>query len=352
MARGSSGRAAGRGGRVAVPPKRALQSGVTDDTSNKKQAVGGGGPAPSSAPVTQNSAEGAHADSMPLDGESPELDGGDGGETSSLESQESAPAAVADGADGGESSSSESPTAQRRGRPKKDPVTKAAEAAKKARMKADKDQVKQVLSYITGSAADCMCAAFEKVKPRGGGPAWDAVATEFHVLCKTHNWIHPHDTISHEHITAEHLKRRWTQLSREPKPTGTGKKNDLLRRVFAANDAVKSLAAYGDADDIVFDGGFQGVIAGRSGDDLWGILEIRSPRSSEESGSSASSVTSRRNAVAAEAARAPTLSALLDKSAEAQRANTELMTDALKGHTDALKGASNQLVGVLSQLVS
>ena len=111
----------------------------------------------------------------------------------------------------------------------------------------------------------------------------------------------------------------------------------------------------GSADDIVGgDGGFQGVIAGPSGDDavLPGILQIQSPVPSDGSGSRASSVSSRRNAVAAEAARAPTLSALLDKSAEAQRANTELMTDALKGHTDALKGASNQLVGVLSQLVS
>ena len=62
MARGSSGRAAWRGGRVAVPTKRALQSGVTDDTSNKKQAVGGGGAGPSSAPVSLTPAEGAPAD--------------------------------------------------------------------------------------------------------------------------------------------------------------------------------------------------------------------------------------------------------------------------------------------------
>jgi hypothetical protein len=62
MARGSSGRAARRGGRVAVPTKRALQSGVTDDTSNKKQAVGGGGAGPSSAPVSLTPAEGAPAD--------------------------------------------------------------------------------------------------------------------------------------------------------------------------------------------------------------------------------------------------------------------------------------------------
>ena len=48
--------------------------------AKRKNAVGGGGAAPSSAPVTQNSAEGAHADAipldviLPLDGESPELD--------------------------------------------------------------------------------------------------------------------------------------------------------------------------------------------------------------------------------------------------------------------------------------
>ena len=106
MTRGSSGRAARRGGRVAVPTKRALQSGVTDDTSNKKQAVGGGGAGPSSAPVSLTPAEGAPADgaatgrlpsSAPvsqISGEgacapSPEL------EASSSESREPAPEAVA-----------------------------------------------------------------------------------------------------------------------------------------------------------------------------------------------------------------------------------------------------------------
>ena len=333
---------------------------VTQNSAEGAPADGAAtGRLPSSAPVSQISAEGALVDGLPLDGESPEL------EASSSESGSAVPVAPqadgdvmaavvvsgADGADGGESSSSESPTAQRRGRPKKDPVTKAAEsAAKKARTKADKDQMKQALSYLTGAAADCMCAAFEKVLPRGGGgtsSAWNAVATEFHALCRTHNSTHPHETISHEHITAEHLKRRWTQLSRETKPTGDGRRSDVLRRVFAANDAVKSIAAYGDADDIVGgDGGFQGVITGPSGDDLPGILEIRSPRPSEESdgrGWRSDSVSCRRKAVAAEATRAPTLSALLAENAATQSANIDRIVD-------AVNNASNNLVGTLEKL--
>jgi hypothetical protein len=236
MARGSSGRAARRGGRVAVPTKRALQSGVTDDTSNKKQAVGGGGAGPSSAPVSLTPAEGAPADGQQLD------------------------------------------------------VRMIATVAVIQWF----IMIAHVLAAVPTDRCALISTLYEQLRPQ---------------------------------------KKRFYYTRRGG-------------LIYPQGSHWRSLCARRDERSFMHFLGVDPNITGPSGDDLPGILEIRSPRPSEESdgrGWRSDSVSCRRKAVAAEATRAPTLSALLAENAATQSANIDRIVD-------AVNNASNNLVGTLEKL--